>query len=130
MPNINQYSPQSGRVIGEDGQIYNIVDLLQNISGGGGSGMEFHFGNTAPDTAVGQSGDVYLNTSNGDFYQKEETWNLIANLKGPKGDTGSQGLQGPKGDTGEQGPAGANGFPTEQQWNELVARVSALEGGA
>src|SRR5699024_2758706 len=53
--------------------------------------------------------------------------------KGAKGDTGEQGPQGDagakgaKGDTGAQGPAGADGFPTEQQWNDLVARVEALE---
>ena len=43
---------------------------------------------------------------------------------GPKGDTGDPGPQ------GEQGPAGtdgADGFPTEQQWNDLVARVEELE---
>ena len=32
-----------------------------------------------------------------------------------------------KGDKGDKGDAG---FPSEQQWNELVARVAALEGGA
>ena len=46
------------------------------------------------------------------------------------------GPAGPKGDTGEPGPAGAKGakgdkgdpgFPTEEQWNALVARVDALE---
>jgi len=31
---IEKYPAQSGRVIGEDGQLYNIVELLQN--GGGG----------------------------------------------------------------------------------------------
>ena len=36
MPDINQYAPRSGRVIGEDGKIYNIVDLLKNVGGGGG----------------------------------------------------------------------------------------------
>ena len=55
---------------------------------------------------------------------------------GPKGDTGPQGPAGPKGDAGEPGPAGAKGakgdkgepgFPTEEQWNALVARVEALE---
>ena len=43
---------------------------------------------------------------------------------------------GPKGDKGDPGPAGADGakgakgdpgFPTEEQWNALVARVDALE---
>ena len=55
---------------------------------------------------------------------------------GPKGDTGepgSAGAKGAKGDKGETGAAGAKGdkgdpgFPTEEQWNALVARVDALE---
>ncbi|WP_121605390.1 head fiber protein [Virgibacillus sp. Bac332] len=53
--------------------------------------------------------------------------------KGPKGDPGPEGPQGPKGDKGAKGDPGADGFPTETQWNDLVARVDALEsagGGA
>ena len=67
---------------------------------------------------------------------------------GPKGDKGDPGEPGPKGDKGETGPAGTDGakgvkgdpgtpgtkgdkgdpgFPTEEQWNALVARVDALE---
>ena len=55
---------------------------------------------------------------------------------GPKGDTGEPGpagAKGAKGDKGETGAAGAKGdkgepgFPTEEQWNALVARVDALE---
>ena len=67
---------------------------------------------------------------------------------GPQGPAGPEGPAGPKGDTGEPGPAGAKGakgdkgepgaagakgdkgdpgFPTEEQWNALVARVDALE---
>ena len=55
---------------------------------------------------------------------------------GPKGDAGEPGpagAKGAKGDKGEPGAAGAKGdkgepgFPTEEQWNELVARVEALE---
>ena len=67
---------------------------------------------------------------------------------GPQGPAGPEGPAGPKGDTGEPGPAGAKGakgdkgepgaagvkgdkgepgFPTEEQWNALVASVEALE---
>ena len=55
---------------------------------------------------------------------------------GPKGDTGepgSAGAKGAKGDKGDPGTPGAKGdkgdpgFPTEEQWNALVARVDALE---
>ena len=53
--------------------------------------------------------------------------------KGDKGDPGEQGPQGDagakgaKGDTGAQGPAGADGFGTEAQYNDIIARLEALE---
>src|SRR5699024_4449771 len=53
--------------------------------------------------------------------------------KGDKGEPGAAGAKGAKGDKGEPGAAGAKGdkgepgFPTEEQWNALVARVEALE---
>lgn len=65
--------------------------------------------------------------------------------QGPKGDKGDTGEPGPKGDPGEKGPKGdtggpgadgsqgpqgdpgTDGFPSESQWNDLVARVQALE---
>ena len=56
-----------------------------------------------------------------------------AGAKGAKGDTGEQGPQGDagakgdKGDTGAQGPAGADGFGTEAQYNDIIARLEALE---
>src|SRR5690625_3754653 len=46
-----------------------------------------------------------------------------------QGPQGEQGPQGPQGEPGADGEDGADGFPTEEQWNALVARVDALEGG-
>ena len=46
---------------------------------------------------------------------------------GPQGPEGPQGPKGAKGDTGAAGTDGADGFPTETQWDDLVARVAALE---
>lgn len=37
------------------------------------------------------------------------------------------GEKGPKGDPGTKGDPGADGFGTEVQYNELVARIEALE---
>ena len=65
-----------------------------------------------------------------------------AGATGPKGDPGAKGAKGdpgvagPKGDpgakgdtgaTGPKGDPGADGFGTEAQYNELVARIEALE---
>ena len=48
---------------------------------------------------------------------------------GADGEKGEKGEKGDKGDKGDPGTPGADGFPTEAQWNDLVARVEALEGG-
>ena len=59
--------------------------------------------------------------------------NGIANVEltpGPEGPQGEQGPEGPPGEKGAKGDPGADGkdgFPTEAQWNDLVARVEALE---
>ena len=53
-----------------------------------------------------------------------------AGAKGDKGETGAKGDPGEKGETGAKGAKGDKGdpgFPTEEQWNALVARVDALE---
>ncbi|WP_052401165.1 collagen-like protein [Oceanobacillus jeddahense] len=64
---------------------------------------------------------------------------LIDGVEGPQGEQGPQGATGPKGAKGDKGDPGADGkdgtngkdgadgFPTEEQWNALVARVEALE---
>jgi len=73
-------------------------------------------GDTGPQGPQGLKGD------------KGETG--IQGPKGDKGDAGAQGVQGPKGDKGDTGAAGvkgADGFPTKEQWDALVARVTALE---
>lgn len=46
---------------------------------------------------------------------------------GPKGDPGAKGAKGDPGAAGPKGDPGADGFGTEAQYNELVARIEALE---
>ena len=48
-------------------------------------------------------------------------------VAGPKGDPGAKGAKGDTGATGPKGDPGADGFGTEVQYNELVARIEALE---
>ena len=47
--------------------------------------------------------------------------------QGPRGEQGPPGERGPKGDPGEQGPPGNDGFGTEEQYNDIIARLEALE---
>lgn len=54
----------------------------------------------------------------------------VSGEKGEKGDPGEQGPKGDKGDPGEQGEPGkdgADGFGTEAQYNDIIARLEALE---
>lgn len=107
------------------------VVISGESSGGGGGSMRFISGEGEPGADVGAPGDVYLDTSTGDLYtNKNGNWALEINLKGPKGDKGDKGdagAKGDKGDKGDPGEDGVDGFPTEAQWNALVARVEALE---
>lgn len=98
------------------------VVISGESSGGGGGSMRFISGEGEPGADVGAPGDVYLNTTTGDLYtNKNGNWSLEMNLKGPAGQKGD------KGDKGDPGEDGVDGFPTEAQWNALVARVEALE---
>ena len=50
--------------------------------------------------------------------------------KAAKGDTGPQGPEVPQGPKGDPGTPGADGFGTEAQYNDIIARLEALEGAA
>jgi hypothetical protein len=85
-------------------------------SGGGGSGSTWYEGAGAPSSATGVDGDFYLNTANGDVYQKAAgSWGAavgnIAGPQGPQGPTGPTGPTGPQGNDGPQGPQGPQGDP-------------------
>lgn len=57
----------------------------------------------------------------------------VAGEKGDKGDKGAKGDTGAKGETGDTGAKGAkgdpgkDGFPSQAEWEALVARVTELE---
>lgn len=78
----------------------------------GAAGSKWYTGAGAPATGAGIVGDFYLNSTNGDYYEKTgaATWTLRGNLRGPQGATGSTGSQGPQGIQGPAGPSGASTF--------------------
>jgi collagen type I alpha len=81
------------------------------------SGERWFTGAGAPAAATGAIGDWYLNSANGDYYEKTgaSAWTLRGNLRGPQGvqgpqgSTGATGAQGATGATGAQGAAGTPG---------------------
>ncbi len=75
----------------------------------GADGDEWFTGTGAPAGGLGSIGDHYLDTANGDVYDKTgpSTWTLVGNIKGPTGATGPQGPTGATGATGPQGPTGS-----------------------
>lgn len=88
--------------------------------GGGGSGKDLEFDWDGTRLGVRQEGN--------DKFEYTD----LKGKKGDKGNPGSDGSDGEQGPQGEQGPPGndgKDGFPSEEQWNALVARVDALEGG-
>lgn len=102
---INRYDAKAVRLVGEDGKLYNLVDLLK----GGASGSD---GKSAYEIAV----------DNG-FEGSEQEW--LNSLKGPQGPAGNDGSDGKD---GNQGPPGQDAEPqfTEEQ---VTAILALLEGG-
>lgn len=61
----------------------------------GEDGLSVYQGKGAPKASLGVDGETYLNSGNGDLYQKRTgAWFKTGNLKGPKGDRGLPGIGG------------------------------------
>lgn len=72
-------------------------------------------GTSNPSTALGTTGDFYINTTNNTLFGPKTVsgWGSGTSLVGPQGTagaTGPQGATGATGATGAQGPQGATGF--------------------
>lgn len=102
---------------------------LAYAGGGGGGGSVWRSGAGAPSNSLGDDGDFYLNTTNGDVYYKSSgTYSVVANIKGPPGDPG------------DPGPAGASAYEvavaegfvgTEEEWlDSLVSTVPGPPGSS
>lgn len=92
----------------------NVIYSSVLVGPAGLAGSKWYASSGVPSAGLGVIGDYYLNTSNGQFYEKTSSvnWRLAGNLTGPTGATGATGAtgpQGPTGATGPQGPTGATG---------------------
>ncbi|TFZ81701.1 collagen-like protein [Candidatus Macondimonas diazotrophica] len=102
LTNGDFYGPKSGGVWGAP--VSNITGPQgpQGIQGPAGvSNATWFAASGVPASGLGNDSDMYLNTDNGDVYQKQAgTWVLLLNITGPQG---IQGIQGIQGDPGEDG---------------------------
>src|SRR5690606_39466423 len=113
------------KYLGADGEVVYVSpsNPIPTAGGGGGSGggMDFLHGSTDPGASLGKEGDVYLNTSSGDLFRKENgAWTLLMNLVGPQGPQGQQGQQGPPGADGR----GVADITYDGDANELVFEMT------
>ena len=78
-----------------------------------------------PLNIVSYSGSSYMNVSSctNIIPTDSSKWKVLS-LKGAQG---IQGLKGDKGDKGDTGAKGADGFGTKAQYDDIIARLTALE---
>ncbi len=85
---------------------------------------DWHTGAGAPDSSLGDEGDLYLDTANGDIYQHagSDAWSVIDNITGP---TGAQGDPGTSIVTLDDVTDVEYGSPDPDEGNVLVRRSGA-----
>ncbi len=82
--------------------------LYSSVSGGNGS--QWLAGSELPDSLLGTKGDFYLQSTTGAIFSKGTgSWVVTANIMGPAGSLGPQGISGAPGIPGEKGEAGIQG---------------------
>jgi hypothetical protein len=89
----------NGDVYSKAGGVWNVVGNILGPQGPPGAagvvGSLWYVGVGAPAGGLGVDGDFYLNSANGDTYQKAAgVWVLQANLTGPAGANGADGADG------------------------------------
>lgn len=103
---LDHVTPGNGRFKVGDG-----THQWSQLSYGGLGGGTWRTGEGVPAVELGFTADLYLNTANGDVYEKGAlVWSKIGCLMGPGGEKGDKGNTGDKGDRGETGERGLQGF--------------------
>ena len=114
---------KQAEIITEDFREYQAVQRIalfdadgNPVELGGGAGTPGPKGDPGPEGPQGERGPEGPAGKDG--------------AKGDPGPEGPQGERGPEGPAGKDGAKGADGFPTQAQWDALVARVTALEAAS
>ncbi len=87
--------------------------------------MQWYNGNTEPTTTLGSDGDIYLNSANGNLYNKTDgEWKLLLNIKGEDGQDGKDGVNGQNGTNGQDGKDGVGIVSASIENGELIIKLS------
>jgi hypothetical protein len=99
-------------------QLASVIDavvLIDEQTGGGGGGAAWFDGAGTPSPGLGNNGDYYLNTTNGDVYEKAGgSWSVVGNIKGPAGTNGTNGTNGV-------------GVPVAGTTGQILAKIDATD---
>lgn len=114
---VTEGSPAAGNIVLDNG-VYKLNLTLPVGAVGlqgpqGETGATIHMIAGVPDDAVGNDGDVWIDTSNILIHgpKASGTWPAGISFRGATGAQGATGLQGPTGATGPAGPQGPIGNP-------------------
>lgn len=102
------YKKESGEWVGPQ---FNMRGPKGDDGDAGAQGSLIYVGSGAPSSGTGVDLDLYINTANGDLYQKTTgSWGSpVENIKGPTGAPGATGSTGATGAAGAPGATGATG---------------------
>lgn len=116
------------RTFSQAGGTRNFTPWQQGGGGGVGDGSRWLTGSGVPGAGVGDVGNFYLDSVDGNYYEKvsDTSWALRGSLKGPQGEDGIQGIPGLKGDTGDTGPQGPDGEPGAKWYTGVAAPDAGL----
>jgi hypothetical protein len=104
----------------------NNTDCVLTLGAEGATAAQWYTGTGAPASTLGQTGDMYLQNTNGHVWQKQVAgWSDTGTVVlGPTGPTGPAGPTGATGAAGPTGPAG-QGVPTGGTTGQVLAKNSA-----
>ncbi len=128
----------NGDVYEKGGGTWTKIGNLKGANGTPGTiGAKWFNGAGAPAAATGLDGDYYLDTGNGDVYEKfGGTWTKIGNIKGANGTNGTNGTNGANGVNGATwfngvgAPSAATGVNGDYYLDTNLGNVFKKTGGA
>lgn len=126
--------PVAGDIIfdGSDFLGYNGTEWLSLTATGttaqgdaGADGATWHTGSGAPDSSTGVSGDLYLDTTSYEIYEKGSSWASIGNIKGADAEQESNIWL-----TGNVNPSSSDGSDGDVYFNNDSFEIFENMGGA